>query len=124
MKTIEKITLEKYPILSTEQSFLRVDEYAGNEINFIKQLAFKEGFEFAKSWIPVEDELPEISTFEKPNVVNVKFRTFKDDEEMICSATLEEVSQNAFENTPKLKRWFVYPSEDSYLKTVTHWREI
>ena len=73
-------------------------------------------------WIPIEEKLPEISSLEKYNVVNVKFKTFKTDEEMVCSATLEEISQHCFENSPKHKRWFIFPSAGHELKTVTHWR--
>ena len=41
---------------------------------------------------------------------------------MVCSATLEEISQHCFENSPKHKRWFIFPSAGHELKTVTHWR--
>ena len=82
----------------------------------------KKEYEEKLRWIPIEEKLPEISSLEKYNVVNVKFKTFKTDEEMVCSATLEEISQHCFENSPKHKRWFIFPSAGHELKTVTHWR--
>ena len=84
---------------------------------------FKAGAEFAQRWIPVDDELPEYTTIDKHNAVNVKFTTINGDVRE-CTATLELVSQHCFENSPMHNRWFVYPSGGHELKTVTHWRPI
>ena len=86
-------------------------------------ISFKAGVEFAQRWISVEDELPEITTINNHNHVNVKFKTINGDER-VCTATLESVSQHCGENSPMHNVWYAYPSGGHILKNVTHWRPI
>ena len=89
----------------------------------IAEKAFKAGVEFAQRWISVEDELPEITTINNHNAVNVKFKTIYGDER-VCTATLESFSQHCGENSPMNDVWYVYPSGGHVLRNVTHWRPI
>ena len=92
-------------------------------VSGLERAAFKAGVEFAQRWISVEEELPEFTTIDYHNAVNVRFKTICGDVRE-CTATLEKVSQHNFENSPYHNRWFVYPSGGHELKTVTHWRPI
>ena len=87
------------------------------------EAGFKAGVEFAQRWISVEDELPEITTINNHNAVNVKFKTIYGDER-VCTATLESFSQHCGENSPMNDVWYVYPSGGHVLRNVTHWRPI
>lgn len=92
-------------------------ENPGSESGFIA------GVKFTQRWISVEEELPEITTLNKHNAVNVKFKTIYGDER-VCTATLESVSQHCGENSPMNDVWYVYPSGGHVLRNVTHWRPI
>jgi hypothetical protein len=83
----------------------------------------KERIEFANRFIPVEEELPELTTGDIHNAVNVKFITIHREEKK-CTAVLEPITRHSGEDSPVDFRWFVYPSIGYELKTVTHWRPI
>ena len=115
MRTIEEGAKELYP---QNKPTMYTQFVAG-----LEQLAFKAGVEFAQRWISVEDELPEITTINNHNAVNVKFKTIYGDER-VCTATLESFSQHCGENSPMNDVWYVYPSGGHVLRNVTHWRPI
>ena len=114
MKTIDEAAKNSFDRLSI----------AGLDINWIDfKGPFRIGVEFAQRWISVEDELPEITTLNNHNAVNVKFKTIHGDEQ-VCTATLESVSRHCGENSPMHNVWYVYPSGGYILRNVTHWRPI
>ena len=119
MKTIEEAKDDciNYGCLKYRESYCTA-VYA-NGIDY----GFEAGVEFAQRWISVEDELPEITTINNHNAVNVKFKTIHGDER-VCTATLESVSQYCGENSPMNDVWYVYPSGGHVLRNVTHWRPI
>ena len=103
--------------------YYQSNEYKkSNSLNRFDNI-FKAGVEFAQRWISVEDELPEITTINNHNAVNVKFKTIYGDER-VCTATLESFPQHCGENSPMNDVWYVYPSGGHVLRNVTHWRPI
>ncbi|MHB8871730.1 MAG: hypothetical protein ACYC5G_04720 [Candidatus Doudnabacteria bacterium] len=82
---------------------------------------FYSGVEFSQRWIPVEEELPELTDGATNNAVNVKFITIHGDT-MKCTAVLEPITRHSGSDSPVDLRWYVYPSIGHELKTVTHWR--
>ena len=122
MKTIEEAAV----FLSNENFLSNINWSCTSELERLKTKyydGFKAGAEFAQRWISVEDELPEFTTINNQNEVNVKFKTIHGDER-VCTATLESVSQHCGENSPMNNVWYVYPSGGSILRNVTHWRPI
>lgn len=86
---------------------------------------FKRGVKFAQKqlnneWVSVEEKLPDYSTNEGYNVVLVKLR-----DGMICTATLMQITQHCFENSPILNKWYVFPSMGNDITNeVNYWKEI
>lgn len=60
MKTIEELALEQYPNVSYMDDVMSEDIFRTNEIRVIQRIAFKQGYEKAKEYTKVEDELPEL----------------------------------------------------------------
>ena len=122
MKTIE----EEEVFLSNKNVLSNINWNDTSELERLKAKycdGFEAGVEFAQRWISVEDELPEITTINNHNAVNVKFKTIYGDER-VCTATLESFSQHCGENSPMNDVWYVYPSGGHVLRNVTHWRPI
>lgn len=89
----------------------------------ISSVAFKSGVRFAQRWISVEDGLPEYSTSDMPNRVNVKFINILN-EICVTTAELMQVPRHCFENPPMDDCWFVYPSAGHVLRNVIEWKPI
>lgn len=67
MSNLQEKVNKEYPMYDIPNSVSRADEYNGNEIQFIKRIAFQNGYEQCQKeyeeklrWIPVEEKLPEI----------------------------------------------------------------
>lgn len=62
MSNLQEKTNKEYPLYDVPNSVSRTDEYDGNEIQFIKRSAFKNGYEQCQKeyeeqfrWIPVSE---------------------------------------------------------------------
>ena len=82
MSNLEEKINKEYPLHDIQNSISKTDEYNGNEIQFIKRDAFKNGYELCKKeyeeklrWIPVEKKLPPIDI-----PVILKFKDWKGNE--------------------------------------------
>ena len=66
MSNLKEKTNKEYPLYDIPTSVSKTDEYSGNEIQFIKRIAFQSGYELCQKeyeeklrCIPVEEKLPE-----------------------------------------------------------------
>lgn len=84
---------------------------------------FIEGAKFTQRWIPVEEELPELSTFKVFNVVIVRFIT-DEGNISIRTAVFIQVPPFCFEKLSYPKKWHAYPFSGDELKNVISWRPI
>ena len=82
--------------------------------------AFEKGEKYASQskWVRCAERLPETE-----GKYLVLFNLHHDGDAQ-CVAEFQYVPRHNFENPPIDKRWFVYPSGGSELRTITHWQPL
>lgn len=123
MKTIED-TAKEHAEKMWGAYYSELYKECGTDITFgeVSMKDFEAGAAFVQRWIPVEEELPEISE-DNYNVVLVQFERVPG-EMRECTAYLTNVQRYNSPDSPYDKRWFVYPSGEHELHNVIAWRPL